>query len=138
MSEKSFRRSLSQVQAMQLQQRQLVDKRTSWATSDWEDLSRSIGDTDDQDENDSCPTDRHPWLFQDCSISSRNSEADHYKSNSSWPETPSNVARPGSLLELILQEDSPVISGCDVPEMRRRGSMQERKNGLFLQLRWDM
>jgi len=34
--------------------------------------------------------------------------------------------RPGSLLELILQDDAPVISGCDAPNMRLRGSMREK------------
>ena len=34
--------------------------------------------------------------------------------------------RRGSLLELILQEDAPIISGCSIPRMRQHGSVQEK------------
>ena len=36
------------------------------------------------------------------------------------------LTRRGSLHEVILNEDSPVISGCARPKLRRRGTMEEK------------
>jgi hypothetical protein len=39
------------------------------------------------------------------------------------------LTRRGSLHEVILNEDSPVISGCARPKLRRRGTMEEMQDG---------
>lgn len=76
-----------------------------WAASDWE-----IEDFD-SDEDEALSSDLPP-------ASSQEAADDCGKDRSDSP-------RPGSLLELILEEDAPTISGWATPRMRRLGSMQE-------------
>eukprot|EP00584_Thalassiosira_punctigera_P003475 CAMPEP_0172531186 /NCGR_PEP_ID=MMETSP1067-20121228/4691_1 /TAXON_ID=265564 ORGANISM="Thalassiosira punctigera, Strain Tpunct2005C2" /NCGR_SAMPLE_ID=MMETSP1067 /ASSEMBLY_ACC=CAM_ASM_000444 /LENGTH=159 /DNA_ID=CAMNT_0013315537 /DNA_START=32 /DNA_END=511 /DNA_ORIENTATION=- len=92
-------------------------RRQSWAACDWEDIQRSVESFDQDDSregNDRGDGDGVAHLV--CSI------APEGGSESNEPVSP----RPGSLLELILREDAPTISGCDIPNMRRLGSMHEK------------
>ena len=90
----------------------------SWAMSDWEDLERSIEELGAWDKK----TD------DDCD----DEDVDHPKPSKFLPpsfdggEQHFDAPRPGSLFALILQEDSPTISGCAPPKMRRRGTVEER------------
>ena len=88
----------------------------SWVLSDWEDLERSIEELGAWDRN----TD------DDCDDADQPKPDKGPLSSFDGGEQLSEAPRPGSLFALILQEDSPTISGCAAPKMRRRGTMDER------------
>ena len=96
-------------------------KRISWAIFDWEE---SIEDFDSCDENDESETYLFQDVAQDRASSSQAGKAEPVDNciSKSLGDTP----RRGSLLELILREDAPIISGCRAPLMRQLGSMHEK------------
>ena len=113
-----------------------AQKRMSWAVCNWDEPdSYSDYDEDECDQHEPCSAsqelDEHNE--EDIQVLRRidgehpqetsRSKAVHSKSASvTFPMAP----RPGSLLELILADDAPTISGCERPAMRRRGTMEEK------------
>ena len=97
---------------------------SSSSSAQWEDFSDyslSCCDDYDDDENGTLEEEDEDFFSQSLdSIFEENNNKD------TTTDTEQQQPRRGSLLELILKEDTPTISGCDAPKMRRRGSMQER------------
>ena len=97
---------------------------SSSSSAQWEDFSDyslSCCDDYDDDENGTLEEDEEFFSQSLDSILEENNSKD-----TTTDDTEQQQPRRGSLLELILKEDTPTISGCDAPKMRRRGSMQER------------
>ena len=98
---------------------------SSSSSAQWEDFSdyslSCCDDYDDDYENGTLEEEDEEFFSQSLdSILEENNNKD------TTDDTEQQQPRRGSLLELILKEDTPTISGCDAPKMRRRGSMQER------------
>ena len=114
-------------------------KRKSWADCDWEVMEQEwfseyySSSEDDSEEED---MDKLIPLFDD---DCQNDDKDRGESattndqgaapqNATTTENTHPLTRRGSLHEVILNEDSPVISGCARPKLRRRGTMQEMQD----------
>jgi hypothetical protein len=72
-------------------------------------------------------------LFDDCQSDENDKGGDSAATDSAAASQNASIAkhtrpltRRGSIHEVILNEDSPVISGCARPKLRRRGTMEEK------------
>jgi len=119
-SERSPRDKWYQPKSTRQQQR-----RRSWAACDWEDFGGSrekFSEVDLYEESEVSDSDTIPHRVQDGDGTLGGNFGGKLDCSCHVTISP----RPGSLLELILQDDAPVISGCDAPNMRLRGSMREK------------
>jgi hypothetical protein len=101
-------------------------KRKSWVDCDWEVMEQECYSSEDDSEDEDM--DKRIPLFDDCQSDENDKGGDSAATDQAAP--PHNPLRPrirrGSLHEVILNEDSPVISGCARPKLRRRGTMEEK------------
>lgn len=98
--------------------RSLQERRESWVCCDWEVIEKECySDSSSDEETGEEDADKLVPLFDD-EDEKDTATLDH--------ATKQPLTRRGSLHEVILNEDSPVISGCARPKMRRRGTMEER------------
>jgi hypothetical protein len=98
--------------------RSLQERRESWAVCDWDVMEKECySDSSSEEETDEEDSDKLIPLFDD---EDEKEAAAHEQA----PKPP--LTRRGSMHEIILTEDSPVISGCARPKMRRRGTMEEK------------
>ncbi len=104
----------------------------SWVVCDWEVMEQdcyyseysSEDETTEEEEGDK----RIPLFVEE--ENDGNDKQDDDNDNAAPPHNPLRPRiRRGSIHEVILNEDSPVISGCARPKLRRRGTMQEMQDG---------
>ena len=107
-------------------------KRTSWVVCNWDPEQYQDFDVDsDYDEDECYQSSTSQDTIDESQLEKRiggehSDDTESSKASSSASAAFPMAPRPGSLLQLILQEDSPTISGCERPPMRRRGSMEEK------------
>jgi hypothetical protein len=113
-------------------------KRKSWADCDWEVMEQECFSEyySSEEESEQEDMDKRIPLFDDCLSDENDKGGDSAATDSAAAPENATIAkhtrpltRRGSLHEVILNEDSPVISGCARPKLRRRGTMEEMQDG---------
>ena len=105
----------------------------SWAVCDWEVMEQDCYYSEYSSEDETTEEEeghkRIP-LFVEDDNDGNDKQDDDDNDNAAPPHNPLRPRiRRGSIHEVILNEDSPVISGCARPKLRRRGTMQEMQDG---------
>jgi hypothetical protein len=106
-------------------------KRKSWVDCDWEVMEQECYSS--EEEPDQEDMDKRIPLFDDCQSDENDKGGDSAATDQAAASQNATIAkhtrpltRRGSLHEVILNDDSPVISGCARPKLRRRGTMEEK------------